>query len=130
MPSCSWCGAALPPPKGTGRPRAFCSGACRQAAWKERTAPEGWAGPAVDHVDEAALRTATLDALEAELVRAKAAPPVDQLGRAVQEARVLASTFASLSKRVPSPLAWRADGVAVAVREALSRFFEDGETRA
>lgn len=35
---CAWCDAAMPPRKGSGRPRVYCRPACRKAAYEARRA--------------------------------------------------------------------------------------------
>jgi len=35
-PRCRWCGRALPPPAGRGRPRVYCRQGCRQQAFLAR----------------------------------------------------------------------------------------------
>ena len=35
-PRCAWCRQALPEPKSTGRPRRYCTAACRQWDWVTR----------------------------------------------------------------------------------------------
>ncbi len=42
-PECQWCGTGLPSTAttpSTGRPRDYCSRACQQAAYRDRTRPE------------------------------------------------------------------------------------------
>lgn len=126
MSTCPICGVALPPAKRTGRPRAYCSATCRQAAWRERTQLTAWV-EVVDPVDEAALREVTAQAVEAELEARLSAPAVDQLARAVTESRVLARQYQRLARSLPDGLAWRSDGMAQTLAEGLGRFFSEAE---
>jgi hypothetical protein len=109
----------------TGRPRRYCSGRCRQAAARER------AGFAVvtdvpvsgDPVDDAALRSLTIEAVAAELDAAQPSDPVGQLARAVSETEGLAVAYGHLARKTPRGLGWRASGMADHLRSGLERYF-------
>jgi hypothetical protein len=122
-PLCQQCGANLPPAKATGRPRRYCSALCRDDAYRDRIANEVWGEAQRDVVDEAALRVLTFEGIAAELEQREAAPPEEQLTRAVIETRVLAGQYQHLAGLVHANLAWRAQAMADGLRQELARLF-------
>ena len=64
---CAWCNGQLPPRQRTGRPRRYCSNACRQSAHRAKTGYIDWAtsvdvplpdlSAPVPDTDEQAVRT-------------------------------------------------------------------------
>jgi hypothetical protein len=65
--TCAWCNGQLPPRQRIGRPRRYCSDACRQSAHRAKTGYIDWAtsaeeplpdlSPPVPDTDEQAVRT-------------------------------------------------------------------------
>lgn len=80
MALCARCGSALPAAAATGRPRVFCSPACRKAAYEDRRArkPEAFQIRVVEHIIERTIETiSTIDEGHdlPECVRRAAASP-------------------------------------------------------
>lgn len=121
---CEWCGGNLPPRKpGPGRPRRFCSAACKKASYREAEKYGAALDAIPDPVDGAALRAMTTEAVTRVLEDAEPADAVGQLCRAVSETEVLAVEFRRLSTSTPRNLAWRSADMSDHLRAGLDRLF-------
>ena len=110
IPNCAWCSAELPTRRvPRGRPRQYCSPACRQAARRER------------------LRCAPLVPTPPEppglAWHPPTASPDEEVVRAYCDARALTVTFARLGGTVRRPLAFRCQRLAEILESALSTYF-------
>ncbi len=125
MAVCKFCGVDLPTPARTGRPRAYCSSACRTAASRERV--EGswdWTQPAQPAaVVEAQTREVLLEVAESIIEEVAAAPAEERLARAIVETRVLSSGYGRLAPDLPPALAWRAAEMSTTLGESVERLF-------
>jgi hypothetical protein len=124
---CARCGERLPPPSSAGgRPRRYCSDRCRHAAKKARWAVEPLEElETVVPADPHALRRESLEAVAGLLEGAPAAPPEEQLARALIEQRALEWRFRRLEPDLPPQLAARSSGFAGHVRDGLDHYFEE-----
>lgn len=113
---CGSCGAALPPPAPTGRPRRYCSDACRDRAKYERRladAPRSWSAAgnagfgASTGPDPLTRRAENLDAVARLLEGAAPAAPEDRIAEGLQALRSLSWQFRRLGSDVAPQLAWR-----------------------
>ena len=125
-PVCAQCGRALPPRARTGRPRRYCSGACRTEASRDRQALEVY----VEDVEQppaklvaAQVREELLEVAEAVLVSELSAPPEDRLARAIVETRVLSTEYGRLAPELPPGLAWRAEDMSTSLDRSVDRLF-------
>lgn len=122
---CEECGRGLPPPQRAGRPRRFCSDACRQAARDRRRG--GWQA-----LDEPSLpstplppRRRTLEALAGLLEGVPPAPAENQLARALLETRVLSHEFRRLARELRGLASARAQALGDALEAALRAQFPE-----
>ncbi len=110
IPNCAWCSAELPARRvQRGRPRVYCSAACRQAARRER------------------LRCAPLlpsrDDAPGLAWQAPTTSPDEEVVRAYCDARALAASFARLGHEARRPLAFRCQRLAEILESALTDYF-------
>lgn len=78
LTQCARCETALPPAAGTGRPRVYCSGACRKAAYEDRRArrPEAVKVQLIDRVVvETVERTTRIGHSQADCIAVVLANP-------------------------------------------------------
>lgn len=113
--SCLECGEPIGQPA-TGRPRRYCSGRCRKAANRRKQLTARLV--AVGHLQTVGVEQGSLPA---------AADPDQQVAVAILEARNLAGAFLRLGREARPQLAWRCEGVGVAITGALHRYFEEIE---
>ena len=105
--TCAWCNGTLPARRRTGRPRRYCSSACRQSAHRAKTG----------YIDWAASADVRLPDLSDPL------PPDtdEQAVRTLLEMRVLAGVCLRLGIEARPQLAWRfgrlGDGVVTLIDE-------------
>lgn len=120
---CADCGEPLPPRKpGSGRPRRWCSEACRKKAHRRRHAV------VVDWTAAGPVRLVPYVPPEGTIPtpppREKVAPPEEQLAAAVLEAYTLAGLLRHLAHKVGRPQhAWRAEKLAEGLTELLEDLF-------
>jgi hypothetical protein len=76
-----------------------------------------------DPVDDAALRSLTVEAVAAELEQRQPSDAVGQLAGAVSETEHLVIAYARLTTSLPRGLAWRAAAMADHLRSGLERYF-------
>lgn len=132
MDGCRFCGKPLTRrAEPRGRKRVYCSDACRVAAARHRASQSANAAypmPETGFIPAsgvtAADARATAEALAALLAAQPAADVEGQLARAVQDTMALAASLERLAGEVKPTLSWRARGLAVAMRDALRRFFD------
>lgn len=125
-PTCAECPNPLPKPKGTGRPRRYCSDRCRQKARRRRTAlPWPPAPPPNYPSDPRVVRRRTAEALVATLEGDRPAPPEDQLVQGLLEIDWIVYRIASLERDLPRRLAGRAGQLALRIREARVQLFPE-----
>ena len=114
LPRCSRCNAPLPPSKaGRGRPRVYCSDACRKSACRER------------RVDGETV-------LVGQIARGKVPLPIaastdEQVARVILEARGIAASFLRLGHIARPAFAWRCENVGLAIVAALDMQFEGAD---
>lgn len=106
---CSWCNEPLPPAKTTGRPRLYCSDACKLAAFRNRRHE-----PSVEVRDIAPDELPELPALSAD----------ELVARAIAEGRTLGAAFIRLGREARAPLAWRCEEVGIAILSTIDEHFE------
>jgi hypothetical protein len=125
--ACEWCGAGLPPRKpGPGRPRRFCSKACKSAAYREA---EKYGAPgSIASVDADAVRALTVEAVDAVLAGAAPSDPIGQLAQAVSETEALAVEYGRLARSTPANLAERSAAMSDHLRAGLTRLFPREDT--
>ena len=105
------CSNDLPPAARSGRPRRYCSPACRQADSRARKFARQWAPPVRDIPEEELHIPASVDIVE-------------QAARAVLELAVLASSFARISQEMTHPLlSARCEKTYVAIYRVLDEHF-------
>lgn len=125
-PTCAYCRQSLPTAAKTGRPRRYCSDACRDGAYRDRQSQavvwEQLDEP-FDPVDEATLRALTIEAVTADLTNRPSASPEERLVRAVIETRVLATQYMRIGQLTRPELSWRAQSMSEALRKDLARYF-------
>lgn len=124
--TCAYCLGPLPAPPARGRPRRYCSAACRRDAHRSREAfTFGDPPPAPSTPIPAgdARRLETVQALLAVVDDAQPADPETRLARAVLETQTIGWAYRRLSREVGRDLGWRAVGVADALDDALRRYF-------
>lgn len=126
LQTCAECSRQLPAAQATGRPRRYCSDACRQKARRRRTAlpwppapPPGYPG------DPRVTRRRTAEALVASLEGAPAAPPEDQLVQGLLEVDWIVFRFATLERELPRRLAGRTGELARRIRDARAQLFPE-----
>jgi hypothetical protein len=91
--TCAWCNGRLPPRQRIGRPRRYCSDACRQSAHRAKT----------DYIDWATSADVPLPDLSAAPL-----PDTDeQAVRTLLEVRTLAGVCMRLGVEARPQLAWR-----------------------
>lgn len=122
---CANCGDPIPPRATPGRPRRYCSGRCRTEAYRDRLAAEFLAEPITEPQPrpDTLIRAELLEVAAALVEDSEAAPPEDQLTRAVIESRTVASQFRRLEPRLPKGLAWRAGEAGRRIDETLDDLF-------
>ncbi len=123
-PLCAECPSPLPPAKGTGRPRRYCSERCRQKGRRRRSAlPWPPAPPPHYPADPLTVRRRTAEALVATMEGEPAAPPEDQLVQGLLELDWIVFRLAMLERDLPRRLAGRAAQLARRIREARAQLF-------
>lgn len=127
---CSNCGKALPPSRGNGRPRKYCSPACRYFARDARRAADsfGFRTAAKSIANPHDPRTHDRRTVEC-VVRLLAGErdnrlPEDVVAQALIEARQLAWAFRRAGAECPPALRARAYELAAAWERALDQHFE------
>lgn len=121
--ACQTCGAQLQQ-KGRGRPRRFCSGACRMRDWRRRRMLRAYAVfadsdqplPADYEVDE------LLDEVD---LRGFVQDPDERVAETVMAARALVASFSFLGTVARPTLAYRCGEAAREIAEVLHRRFEE-----
>lgn len=128
---CAYCGSSVPPRPTAGRPRRYCSGACRTAAYRDRQAAEFYAEPLplIAAPPDTTVRAELLEVADALVSADRSAPPEDQLVRAVIEGRTLARALRRLEPLLPKGLAWRAGEAGSRLDETLDELFPLDEPR-
>lgn len=125
-PVCAQCGRDLPPRARTGRPRRYCSGACRMEASRDRQALAVYAEdvpqPPVELV-QAQTREVLLEVADAIIEGTVSAEPTEQLARAIVETRVLSTQYGRLVPELPPGLAWRAEDMSGVLDRTVDRLF-------
>ena len=125
-PTCAECPRPLPAAQETGRPRRYCSDACRQRSRRRRSAlPWPPIAPAHYPVDPLTVRRRTAEAIVATLEGDQAAPAEDQLAQGLLEIDWIVYRLAALERDLPRRLAGRAAELARRVREARLQLFPE-----
>lgn len=127
MAGCEWCGAGLPPRTGPGRPRRFCSKACKCAAYREAD-KYGPTAAALPPIAPDAVRALTVEAVDAVLAGSTPSDPVGQLARAVSETEALAVEYGRLARSTPPNLGARSAEMSEHLRAGLTRLFPREDT--
>jgi hypothetical protein len=99
----------------TGRPRRFCSDACRKAAYNLRRSEIVWE---------------PMDAGRAESAVTPGPPPArpdEAVASAILEARTIAGAFTHLGSHARPQLAWRCAKAGEAIHAALDDYFEGAD---
>ena len=109
--TCVWCNGALPPRRRTGRPRRYCSSACRQSAHRAKMGYIDWA--------------ASADVRLPDFSDPPAPDTDEQAVRTLLEMRSLAGVCLRLGIEARPQLAWRFErlgaGVAALVDDLFGR---------
>ena len=104
-----YCQQRLTQPK-RGRPRRFCSAACRKAAYDVRRNTIAWEALDPAHAEQATEPS-------------PAPRPDDAVALAIIEARTLAGAFTRLGRHARPQLAWRCEKTGAAIHAALDDYF-------
>lgn len=131
VPTCPVCGDEITPRATPGRPRLYCSGRCRTEAYRDRRATTLELGqPFEDQPNvDTRVRAELLIVADALIDETRAAPPDEQLLRAVIETRNLAHFYRRLAPRLAAGLAWRADQAGARIATVVDELFTpDKET--
>lgn len=116
IPICVTCRRPLEPrAEPRGRPRLYCSDACRRRAWRDRQSTVA--------ILEAYDAPAPTPAVNPAPSLPPAASTDDQVARAVLELTHIGGAFARLSREARPELAWRAELLAAKIREGLDDLF-------
>lgn len=115
----------MPPRPTAGRPKRYCSGACRTAAYRDRQAAEFYAEPTplLSAAPDTVVRAELLEVADALIEDRASAPPEDQLVRTVIEWRTLSASLRRLEALLPKGLAWRAGEAAKRLDAVLEDLF-------
>lgn len=126
-PLCVVCGAQFAPRPTPGRPRVYCSSACKVRAYRERMKrdlePPTFPAPPTVNVPPAKIRAQIIEATDALFAAEESAPPAEQLARLIIEARTIAYHAGKLEPLLPPTLSWRAYALGEQITLALARLF-------
>lgn len=127
LPICRGCGGSLPPAARTGRPRQWCSDACRKKRERKERRRAGWRAqqgrfPTIPP-DPLTLRLRTFQ-LVAELLEGRApAAPEDQLAQLLLELEQGTFMLRRLSTELVPQLVGPAGELATDIERAILRHF-------
>lgn len=122
MRACAECGRLLPPARGRGRPRIYCTDRCRWRVAQRRRRSFVLPTPLPDPAPGVVQRHIAED-LAGLLSAEGSGSPEDEIVNAVLELQTLAARMGVAQKRLPARLALRAGllraGIVRALREAF-----------
>lgn len=129
---CLGCEEPLPPRRGRGQPRKYCSETCRERTRRRRrraeAATRGWQawGPLRPApLDPVTRKTRTIEALARASDGDRSAAPEDQLVQAIIETGQIAFVARRLAGELPHRLGVRAQTLADGLRSLLQETFPE-----
>lgn len=132
MGRCEWCAKELDAPAKTGRPRRYCSGRCREAARRDRTAVkrikpfEGFKTKIeTPPLPSMSQRRAAVFAHVATLVEGAAPAPIEtRLARVIFELAEALKVFEEAADKMPPGIRWRCENSAAALHVLLDEHWQ------